>query len=117
MTLIPVVRGYRDLGLTGQFTAVWLTHTDYGLPLSIYLLRNDIGSLLCKVLDTAAIDGASHCRLSVLLGMEDFWVALVYLGVANEVAPVTVQLSCLVGSRGQDWHLLTAGAFVTMVVP
>jgi alpha-glucoside transport system permease protein len=22
-----------------------------------------------------------------------------------------------VGSRGQDWHLLTAGAFMTMVVP
>jgi alpha-glucoside transport system permease protein len=23
----------------------------------------------------------------------------------------------MVGSRGQDWHLLTAGAFVAMVVP
>jgi alpha-glucoside transport system permease protein len=33
------------------------------------------------------------------------------------VAPVTLKLTSLVGSRGQDWHLLTAGAFVSMVVP
>jgi alpha-glucoside transport system permease protein len=30
---------------------------------------------------------------------------------------VTVTLANLVGSRGQDWHLLTAGAFITMTVP
>ena len=23
----------------------------------------------------------------------------------------------MVGSRGQDWHILTAGAFITMIVP
>jgi alpha-glucoside transport system permease protein len=33
------------------------------------------------------------------------------------VAPLTLTLTNLVGSRGQDWHLLTAGAFMTMVVP
>ncbi|WP_204154506.1 carbohydrate ABC transporter permease [Leptolyngbya sp. CCY15150] len=136
MTLIPVLRSYRDLGLVGQFAAVWLAHTGYGLPLGIYLLRNYIGSLPREVLDAAAIDGASHwqtlTKLVVPLSLpaiasfavfqflwvwNDFLVALVYLGAANEVAPVTVQLSRLVGSRGQDWHLLTAGAFVTMVVP
>ena len=26
-------------------------------------------------------------------------------------------LASLVGERGQDWHLLTAGAFVSMILP
>jgi len=30
---------------------------------------------------------------------------------------VTVSLAQLVGSRGAAWHLLTAGAFVSMVIP
>ena len=30
---------------------------------------------------------------------------------------MTLELSRLVGGRGQQWHLLTAGAFVTMILP
>jgi alpha-glucoside transport system permease protein len=30
---------------------------------------------------------------------------------------VTQTLANMVGTKGQDWHLLTAGAFVSMVVP
>jgi alpha-glucoside transport system permease protein len=26
-------------------------------------------------------------------------------------------MAAIVGARGQDWHLLTAGAFVSMVLP
>jgi ABC-type glycerol-3-phosphate transport system permease component len=33
------------------------------------------------------------------------------------VAPVTVRMSSLVNSLGQNWHLLTAAAFVTMALP
>ncbi len=40
-----------------------------------------------------------------------------YLGGFEEVAPLTLKLSLLVGSRGQDWHLLTAAAFISMIVP
>jgi alpha-glucoside transport system permease protein len=47
----------------------------------------------------------------------DLLVALVYLGGTPDVAPVTLTLSNMVGSRGQDWHILTAGAFITMIVP
>jgi alpha-glucoside transport system permease protein len=28
-----------------------------------------------------------------------------------------MRLAEIVGDRGQDWHLLTAGAFVTMLLP
>ncbi len=136
MTLIPVLRAYNDLGLAGSFLAVWLAHTGYGLPLGIYLLRNYIGSLPRDLIEAAAVDGASHLkifmRLIVPLSMpaiasfavfqflwvwNDLLVALVYLGGNQNVAPVTLVLRNLVGDRGQDWHLLTAGAFISMVVP
>ncbi|MEM6251628.1 MAG: carbohydrate ABC transporter permease [Cyanobacteria bacterium P01_D01_bin.156] len=136
MTLIPVLRAYNELGLAGSFLAVWLAHTGYGLPLGIYLLRNYIGSLPRDLIEAAAVDGASHLkifmRLIVPLSMpaiasfavfqflwvwNDLLVALVYLGGNQEVAPVTIVLRNLVGDRGQDWHLLTAGAFISMVVP
>lgn len=136
MTFIPILRTYRELGMAGSFWAVWLAHTGYGMPLGIYLLRNYIGALPKDLIEAAAVDGASHLkiftRLIVPLSMpaiasfavfqflwvwNDLLVALVYLGGTPDVAPVTLRLTNLVGSRGQDWHLLTAGAFVSMVVP
>ncbi len=136
MTLIPVLRVYNTLGLAGSFLAVWLAHTGYGLPLGIYLLRNYIAALPRDLIEAAAVDGASHLkifmRLIVPLSMpaiasfavfqflwvwNDLLVALVYLGGNQNVAPVTLVLRNLVGDRGQDWHLLTAGAFISMVVP
>ncbi len=135
-TLIPILRAYRDLGLSNSFLGVWLAHTGYGLPLGIYLLRNYIGALPRDLIEAAEVDGASHLkiftRLIVPLSMpaiasfavfqflwvwNDLLVALIYLGGTPDVSPVTIQLSNLVGSRGQDWHLLTAGAFITMIIP
>ena len=135
-TLIPILRTYRNLGLSNSFLGVWLAHTGYGLPLGIYLLRNYIGALPRDLIEAAEVDGASHLKiftkLIVPLSMpaiasfavfqflwvwNDLLIALIYLGGTADVAPVTIQLSNMVGSRGQDWHLLTAGAFITMTVP
>ena len=135
-TLIPILRAYRDLGLANTFLGVWLAHTGYGLPLGIYLLRNYIGALPRDLIEAAKVDGASHLkiftRLIVPLSMpaiasfavfqflwvwNDLLIALVYLGGTKNVAPVTIQLSNMVGSRGQDWYILTAGAFISMTVP
>lgn len=136
MTLIPILRAYTLLNLSGTFLAVWLAHSAYGLPLGIYLLRNYIGGLPRDLIEAAEVDGASYLkiftRLIVPLSMpaiasfavfqflwvwNDLLVALVYLGGNQDVAPVTLVLRNLVGDRGQDWHLLTAGAFVSMIVP
>ncbi len=136
MTFIPLLRVYRDLGLTGTFAGVWLAHAGYGLPLGIYLLHNYIRALPRDLIEAAAVDGASQMeiftRVVVPLSMpaiasfavfqflwvwNDLLIALVYLGGTPTVAPLTITLTNLVGSRGQDWHLLTAGAFVTMAVP
>jgi alpha-glucoside transport system permease protein len=135
VAFIPLLRIYGNFGLTGSFAAVWLAHTGFGMPLAIYLLRNYMGSLPKEVIESAKVDGASHFqtfwRLMIPLSVpalaafaifqflwvwNDLLVALVFLGGGrNEV--VTLALQQLIGSRGQDWHILTAGAFITMTVP
>ncbi len=136
MALIPLLQIYVNFDLTGTYLAVWLAHTGFGLPLAIYLLRNYIGSLPKSIIESAAIDGASHFKtffslvvpLSVpviasfaifqfLWVWNDFLVAIVFLGGTPDVSVVTIRLAELVGSRGQDWQVLTAGAFLTMVLP
>jgi alpha-glucoside transport system permease protein len=136
IALIPILRDYMRLNLTGTFLAVWLAHTGFGLPLATYLLFNYISSLPRDLLESAFIDGASHFTIFVRLIMplsvpalasfaifqflwvwNDLLVALVFIGGTPEVAVLTQRLQDMTGSRGQDWQLLTAGAFVTMVVP
>ena len=136
MALVPLLRGYVTFGLTGTFLGIWLAHTGFGLPLAIYLLYNYISQLPKDLFESAYIDGASHftafIRLVLPLSVpalasfaifqflwvwNDLLVALVFLGSREDVAILTIQLNELVGSRGQDWHVLTAGAFVTMLVP
>jgi alpha-glucoside transport system permease protein len=127
---------FPDLDLNGTFLAVWLAHTGFGLPLAVYLLRNYIGSLPSSIIESAKIDGASHfdifVRLVVPLSVpvlasfaifqflwvwNDLLVALVFLGGEADVRVVTQALAELNGSRGQSWHLLTAGAFISMALP
>lgn len=136
MTLVPLLRLYGDLGLTGNFLGIWLAHTGFGLPLAIYLLYNYIATLPHEIIESAAVDGASpfttFTRLVLPLSFpalaafaifqflwvwNDLLVALVFLGTGSDTAILTAQLNELVGSRGEDWHLLTAGAFVSMIVP
>jgi alpha-glucoside transport system permease protein len=136
IALIPILRDYKTLDLTGTFLAIWLAHTGFGLPLATYLLYNYISGLPRDILESAFIDGASHfttfTRLILPLSMpalasfaifqflwvwNDLLVALVFIGSKPEVAVLTQRLQEMVGSRGQDWHLLTAGAFITMILP
>jgi alpha-glucoside transport system permease protein len=136
MTLIPLLRLYGDLSLTGSFLGIWLAHTGFGLPLAIYILYGYISTLPKDIFESAHIDGASHFTTFVRLVLplsfpalaafaifqflwvwNDLLVALVFLGTGSDTAILTAQLNELVGTRGEDWHLLTAGAFVSMVVP
>ncbi|MGI9528244.1 MAG: carbohydrate ABC transporter permease [Acidimicrobiia bacterium] len=136
MALIPLLQLYTTINLNGTFPAVWLAHSGFGLPLAIYLLRNYIGSLPSSMMESADIDGASHferfTKLVVPLSVpvlasfaifqflwvwNDLLIALVFLGGEPDVRVVTLALNNLNGSRGQAWHLLTAGAFITMALP
>jgi alpha-glucoside transport system permease protein len=136
MSLVPILRLYLAIDLTGTFLGTWLAHTGFGLPLATYLLYNYISQLPGDLFESAAIDGASHFqifrRIVVPLSVpalasfaifqflwiwNDLLIALVYLGTNEQVAVLPARLNELVGTKGEAWHLLTAGAFVTMVVP
>jgi alpha-glucoside transport system permease protein len=136
VTLVPVLQAFTNLGLTGTFVAVWLAHTGYGLPFAIYLLRNFFGALPKDLFEAAAIDGAgmltTFFRLVLPLSVpalasltifqflwvwNDLLVALIFLGGSPDVAPLTVTVSNLVNSLGQDWQRLTAAAFISTALP
>jgi len=136
MALIPMLRLYTRYDLNGTFLGVWLAHTGFGLPLAVYLLYGYISTLPGEIIESAHIDGASpfttFSRLILPLSVpviasfaifqflwvwNDLIVALVFLGTKREVYIVSTRLAELVGQRGQDWHVLTAGAFITMIIP
>lgn len=136
IALVPILRDYVTLDLNGTFLAIWLAHTGFGLPLATYLLYNYISGLPRDILESAFIDGASHftifTRLILPLSVpalasfaifqflwvwNDYLVALVFIGAKADTQVITMRIAELVGSRGNDWHLLTAGAFVSMVLP
>ncbi|MGZ8756142.1 MAG: carbohydrate ABC transporter permease, partial [Acidimicrobiia bacterium] len=60
---------------------------------------------------------ASFAIFQFLWVWNDYLVALIFIGSRAEVEVLTQRLASIVGSRGSDWHLLTAGAFVTMLLP
>jgi alpha-glucoside transport system permease protein len=136
VALVPLLRDFAAWHINGTFLAIWLAHTGFGLPLATYILFNYIRTLPRETLESAFIDGASHFTVFTQLILplsvpalasfaifqflwvwNDYLVALIFLGGNPEYLIVTMRLANIVGDRGQDWHLLTAGAFVSMLMP
>ena len=134
MTLVPISRFYAQAGLNGTFLGVWLFHTGFGMPYAIYLMRNFLGTLPKDLFESAYLDGASHWtafrQLVIPLAMpaiaslgifqflwvwNDLLVALVFLGGTTPV--MTYQISNMVTSLGSGWQVLTAAAFLSMLLP
>ncbi len=136
IAFVPILKDYSKLQLNGTFLGVWLAHTGFGLALAVYLLYNYISNLPRDILESAFIDGASHftifLRLIFPLSVpalasfaifqflwvwNDYLVALVFLGATPGNQVLTMFLANIVGSRGNDWHLMTAGALISMILP
>ncbi len=134
MTLVPISRFYAQVGLNGTFLGVWLFHTGFGMPYAIYLMRNFLGTLPRDLFESAYLDGANHRtafrQLVIPLAMpaiaslgifqflwvwNDLLVALVFLGGTTPV--MTYQISNMVTSLGSGWQVLTAAAFLSMLLP
>ncbi len=135
VAFIPLLQLFGNFGLVGNFAAVWLAHTGFGMPLAVYLLRTYMGTLPNAVIESAKIDGASHYQTfwKLILPMSfpalasfaifqflwvwnDLLIALIFLGAGpNEV--VTLNLNSLLGTFASRWDLLAPGAFITMALP
>lgn len=141
MSLIPLLRLYNEIGnLLGQpsktYPGIWMAHTAFGMPLAIYLLRAYIAGLPKEIIESARVDGASDFEIFVRIVLplsfpalasfaifqflwvwNDLLVAMVFLGTDKDHLVLTGSLNALLGSRGGNWEILTASAFVTIIVP
>ena len=141
LSLIPLLSIYVNVGdLFGVsprgYVGIWLAHTGFGLPLAIYLLRNYMVGLPREIMESARVDGASDFDIFIkiilplsfpalasfaifqfLWTWNDLLVALVFLGQSDDNLVLTGRLVALLGSRGGEWGILAASAFVTIVVP
>lgn len=134
VTLIPLLSQYVGVGLDGTLWVLWLSHSMFALPLAIFLLHNFMKEIPASLIEAARVDGAGHVRIffTVLLPLlvpaiasfgifqflwvwNDLLVAMVF--ASNDYAPVTRKIAEMVGSFGSAWHLLAAGAFISMLVP
>jgi alpha-glucoside transport system permease protein len=141
MSLIPLLRLYNDIGnIFGvpakTYVGIWLAHTGFGMPLAIYLLRNYIAGLPGEIMESARIDGASDFDIFIRIVLplslpalaafaifqflwvwNDLLVAIVFLGQQSDQLVLTGKLRALLGSRGDNWEILTSSAFVSILVP
>ncbi|WP_018234788.1 carbohydrate ABC transporter permease [Ensifer sp. BR816] len=141
MSLIPLLQLYNGVGAffgvpAKTYMGIWLAHTGFGLPLAIYLLRNYMAGLPREIMESARVDGASDFDIFVkiilplsfpalasfaifqfLWTWNDLLVAIVFLGAGEDSLVLTGRLVNLLGSRGGNWEILTASAFITIVVP
>lgn len=128
--------GTRNSALMGTYVPLWLAHTAFALPLAVFIMHNFIVRLPRELFDAARVDGASHylifrtliLPLSVpamaafaifqfLWVWNDLLVALTFAGGTPDVAPITPYIANLQGGYGVYTHLVTAAAFVAIVVP
>ena len=141
MSLIPLLSFYNDIGnlfniSSKSYPGVWMAHTGFGLASTTFLLRNFIKSLPHEMIEAARVDGATHYDiftriilplsipafasifiLQFLWVWNDLLVGLVFLDQVPSEIIITAKLRELLGSRGENWEILTTGAFVSMTVP
>ena len=141
MSLIPILTIYNDLGAlfnieAKSFPGIWMAHTGFGLASTTFLLWNFMKSLPNEMLEAAKVDGASHydtfVRIVIPLSIpafasifilqflwvwNDLLVGLVFLDKHPSEIILTAKLKELLGSYGENWEILTTGAFISMTVP
>jgi alpha-glucoside transport system permease protein len=135
MALVPLLRLFRDWGVADSYGGIWLAHTAFGLPLGIFLLRNFFITLPRDLIEAARVDGASNLRifLKVVLPLSvpalasfaifqflwvwnDLLMALIFIQ-NSDLWPMTIRINQMQSQFGGEWHLLSSGAFLLMIVP
>lgn len=134
IALIPVVKLYSLIGISGSIASVVAFHVAFGLPFAIFLLRNYFAGIPRDLLEAARMDGASEgrifFRIVLPLGMpaiaslgifqflwvwNDLLVALVFTDPSS--APLTKVLSSQTRQFGSSIDILAPGAFLSLLIP
>lgn len=134
VALIPLARLFGALGIFGSVLGVILFHTAFGLPFAIFLLRNFFIQVPEEMLEAARIDGAKDWRIFFQIMMplalpaiaslaifqflwtwNDMLVALIFTNTDSQ--PLTVAIQSQLRQFGANIDVLSAGAFLSMLVP
>lgn len=134
VALIPLARLFGAMGIFGSVVGVILFHTAFGLPFAIFLLRNFFSQVPEELLEAARIDGARDWliffKIMLPLGLpaiaslaifqflwtwNDMLVALIFTNTDSQ--PLTVAIQSQLRQFGANIDVLSAGAFLSMVVP
>jgi alpha-glucoside transport system permease protein len=134
IALIPSVKLFNFLGLSGTIPSLWIFHVAFGLPFAIFLLRNFFAGLPRDLMEAARMDGASEARiffrLVLPLGLpaiaaltifqflwvwNDLLVALIFSSARTQ--PITVYLATQTREFGTSISVLAPGAFISMIIP
>ncbi|MEM7470182.1 MAG: carbohydrate ABC transporter permease [Pseudomonadota bacterium] len=137
LALVPMLKLHNLMGVGQSFLGIWMAHTGFGLPLAIYLLRNYMVGLPRDIIESAKVDGATDFQVftkivlplsfpalasfaifQFLWTWNDLLVAKVFLPSNSESWVMTVKIADdLLGSRGGDWGILAAAAFISIAIP
>jgi len=135
VALLPLLTMYVKVGLGGTFWTLWLSHSAFALPLAIFILHNFMTEIPKELIEAARVDGAGHVKIFFRIMLPLLTPALAAFGIFqflwvwndllvaltfasdNTVQPMTVALANLSGTRGNAWELLSAGAFISIIVP
>ncbi|MEM9902677.1 MAG: carbohydrate ABC transporter permease [Pseudomonadota bacterium] len=137
LAFVPLTIIHSWIGIEKSFLGIWLAHTGFGLPLAVYLLRNYMVGLPRDIIENARVDGATDFEIfwkivlplsfpalasfaifQFLWTWNDLLVASVFLPADTESTVMTrFVVTNLLGSRGGEWHILAAAAFVMIAVP
>lgn len=134
VALIPLARLFGQIGIFGDVSGVILFHVAFGLPFAIFLLRNFFSQFPHELLEAARVDGANEwtifTRMVLPLGLpaiaslsifqflwtwNDMLVALIF--TSGTSAPLTVAIQSQLRQFGSNIDVLSAGAFLSMIVP
>ena len=135
VTWFPVLGMYKSFDITGSWIGIWLAHTAYGTPFAVFLLRNFFSEIPGEIIESAKLDCNNHFQiftriilplslpaLASLAIFQFVWVwndimnAIVFLQSAEKY-PLTVGVQRLLSHYQNEWHLLAAGAWLTMLIP
>ena len=134
VALIPVARMYGALGVFGSIGGVIMFHVAFGLPFAVFLLRNFFTQIPSEVLEAARVDGATEWRIftrivlplggpaiaslaifQFLWTWNDLLIGLIFTN--SESQPITVAIQSQLRQFGSNIDVLSAGAFLSMIVP
>lgn len=136
VVLVPMLKFFLALGLTGTFIPVWIIEMGLTIPFGVFLLYGFFAGIPTDLIEAARLDGASEMHIFLMiilplssavlasLGILQFMIAwnhllipLIFLGGAGGLTPLTVQVASLAQTNVGGLNILTAATFISVVVP